>query len=411
MMAHSMTFAATALPFESLSGDFRVAGLLVSLLVGFGFGFVLERAGFGRSTKLAAQFYGTDMTVFKVMFGAIVTAMLGVTIATGLGLVDLSALAATAISETYLWPMIVGGFLLGVGFITSGYCPGTSVVATASGNLDGLAAIAGVVVGSVVYGEIQPSVAELHTSGYLGQSFLHDWLGIPLPVLAVLVTGMAIGMFLGAEKVERFFSARRGLPAPVSTEPGERPRRRLAFATMGAAAVVAIATLAVPPQPQTAEERSPEVLAQVDLARRVLDEPWTLRILDVRSQDACAAQRIPGSECRPSDVLPNLGLADATGAQDLVVVSADGVLADDVKALVAPWRGRLLVAEGGFEGWKALALEPPAPLTAAATRDERAAYGFRAALNGAMTGRKAPPPPPAPTKGAAPKKKKGGGCG
>ena len=48
---------------------------LVFGLIGFGFGFVLELSGFGNSKKLAAQFYFRDLTVLKVMFGAIVTAM------------------------------------------------------------------------------------------------------------------------------------------------------------------------------------------------------------------------------------------------------------------------------------------------------------------------------------------------
>jgi uncharacterized membrane protein YedE/YeeE len=124
--------------------------LLIAVGLGFGFGFVLERAGFGRSTKLAGQFYLHDMTVFKVMFSAIVTAMLGVLVLEGLGLLDLTALSESALSFTYLWPMVAGGFLLGVGFIVSGYCPGTSVVATASGNLDGLVTVVGVVTGTLV---------------------------------------------------------------------------------------------------------------------------------------------------------------------------------------------------------------------------------------------------------------------
>ena len=61
---------------------------------GFGFGFVLERAGFGNARKLAGQFYLEDMTVFKVMFGAIVTAMLGLVVASGLGIVDLATISS-----------------------------------------------------------------------------------------------------------------------------------------------------------------------------------------------------------------------------------------------------------------------------------------------------------------------------
>ena len=128
-------------------------GLVVAVVIGIGFGFVLERSGFGRSTKLAAQFYLRDMTVFKVMFTAIVTAMLGLVAAAGLGFVDLRAISESIVSWTFVWPMLIGGVVLGIGFIVSGYCPGTSLVASASGNVDGMAAFAGVIVGTLIYAE------------------------------------------------------------------------------------------------------------------------------------------------------------------------------------------------------------------------------------------------------------------
>ena len=152
-------------PFESLSGANREVGLVVAVVIGFCFGFVLERAGFGRSTKLAAQFYFYDMTVFKVMFSAIVTAMLGVIMAGGLGLVDIRHVAQLVVSGTFIWPMLVGGLLLGVGFIISGYCPGTSLVSAASGGVDGLLAFVGVIIGSVLFGMVYPAIAD----------FLSEW--------------------------------------------------------------------------------------------------------------------------------------------------------------------------------------------------------------------------------------------
>ena len=66
------------------------AGLVLAVLLGFGFGFSLERGGFGSSRRLAAQFYFHDMTVFKVMFTAIITAMVGLFGPRRLGLVDLA---------------------------------------------------------------------------------------------------------------------------------------------------------------------------------------------------------------------------------------------------------------------------------------------------------------------------------
>ena len=107
--------------------------LVVAFLVGIAFGFFLERAGFGSGRKLAAQFYLTDLTVFKVMFTAIVTAMVGVFYLSWMGVVDLSLIY---LGNTYLLPQIVGGLILGVGFVVGGYCPGTSCVAGATGRID-----------------------------------------------------------------------------------------------------------------------------------------------------------------------------------------------------------------------------------------------------------------------------------
>ena len=104
------------------------ASLALGTVIGVGFGFTLERAGFGQAPVLAAQFYASDTRVLKVMFSAIVTALGGMTLLSGVGLLDLSQVT---VPETFLWPQIVGGLLLGVGFIVSGYCPGTSWVSAA----------------------------------------------------------------------------------------------------------------------------------------------------------------------------------------------------------------------------------------------------------------------------------------
>ena len=47
-------------------------GFAAALAVGVAFGFWLERAGFGSSTKLAAMFYLRDFAVLQVMYSAIV---------------------------------------------------------------------------------------------------------------------------------------------------------------------------------------------------------------------------------------------------------------------------------------------------------------------------------------------------
>jgi hypothetical protein len=390
-------------PFESLSAGSREAGLLVAVAVGFGFGFVLERAGFGRAQKLVAQFFGTDMTVFKVMFGAIVTAMLGAVVLSGLGLLDLRAVSATATSATWLWPMIAGGLLLGAGFIVSGYCPGTSLVAAASGKLDGLATVVGVVAGTMIHAELMslPAFARFMDSGFLGQVYLYELLKLPPAVVALFVAIMAVGCFVGAEQLERVFGKAQAPASPRAT-------RRLVFAGFGAFAAVGLATLALP-RATGAAAAARSTISAPELARRALSEPWRLRILDVRPMADCAKERVPGAECAPADTLRKLELADVSPARDVVVVAA-GDLAEPPPEARA-YRGRVLLLAQGFEGWRAWALAPaPAPAPGAPEAEQQA-WRFRSGIRSALTGVGAPPPPAAPAGGAGPAKRKAGGGG
>ena len=172
-------------PLEILNAS-PEAGLLVAAAIGFGFGFVLERAGFGRADKLAAQFFLSDMTVFKVMFTAIITAMLGLVLFDAVGLVELAVAREQIASATWIAPMLIGGLVLGAGFIISGYCPGTSIVAATSGNIDGAFTVAGVMGGTWIYSELMriPSFAAFHESGARGPMSLDTVFGVPPELLA-----------------------------------------------------------------------------------------------------------------------------------------------------------------------------------------------------------------------------------
>ncbi len=176
----------------------------LAVLTGFAFGFVLERAGFGSARKLAAQFFLTDMTVLKVMFSAIVTAMLGLTLLRAAGLVNYDAIW---VNPTFLGAQVAGGALFGVGFVIGGYCPGTSVVAAVSGRLDGIAFLAGTGAGILAYAGVYSRLASFAQRG--GQRLmLTDWLHLPYGVVALGVTALAIGFFVGGEYLERRFGHR-----------------------------------------------------------------------------------------------------------------------------------------------------------------------------------------------------------
>lgn len=208
-----MIFPTDALAQEALT-PISLAG---GLIIGIAFGFVLERAGFGRAQILVAQFYGTKMTVYRTMFTAVVTAALGTTLLSAVGLLDLRAV--TINYPTFLWPMIAGGLLVGAGFVISGYCPGTSVVAAASGKLDGAFTVIGVIVGTLLYAELQPALGGFHESGKLGSLFLYDLLHLPPLLLAVLVAGLALLSFKGAGKIEKLVNAARAAKGGSATSP------------------------------------------------------------------------------------------------------------------------------------------------------------------------------------------------
>jgi len=176
------------------------AGLVVAFAIGIGFGFFLERAGFGSARKLIAQFYLDDLAVFKVMFTAIVTALLGVTYLAWLGWLDLSLVYLV---PTYWVPQLVGGLVLGVGFAVGGYCPGTSVAAVATGRLDGLAFALGVGGGTLLFAELFGSLQGLYTAGAMGSLTLPEALHLPWGVVVFAVVAMALVAFRGAEWIER----------------------------------------------------------------------------------------------------------------------------------------------------------------------------------------------------------------
>jgi len=169
--------------------------LLLGLLFGIVFGFLLQKGGVAKYEVLMGQFLLTDFTVIKVMLTAIIVGMLGIFSLRALGLVKLH------VKPTRYAANIAGGLLFGVGLGLLGYCPGTGVVALGQGNYDALAGILGLLVGSYFYAE---------TSGYLGSTIqkignrgrimLPDLLGVRLTVfLAVFVPLLVLGLFVMAQ--------------------------------------------------------------------------------------------------------------------------------------------------------------------------------------------------------------------
>jgi uncharacterized membrane protein YedE/YeeE len=184
-------------------GPFEVSqavSLGLAVVFGIFFGLSLERGGLGNPHKLTGVVYLRDFTVPKVMFTAIVVASVGLYLLSDLHLLDLDRVY---IVPTFFWPQIVGGALFGVGYIVSGYCPGTAMAGFATGRLDALITIIGVGAGSLLFAVLFPILEGFYLSSDMGQITLPKLAGVSHWVIIVSVIAFAVGMFLLMEWHEK----------------------------------------------------------------------------------------------------------------------------------------------------------------------------------------------------------------
>jgi len=347
---------------------------VVFALIGFGFGFTLEMSGFGNSKKLAAQFYFTDLTVLKVMFTAIVTAMVLTFGAVGLGILNFSQVW---VNPTYLSSGIVGGLIMGVGFIVGGFCPTTSLASASTGKIDGMYFVAGGFVGAFLFGETEKYFDNWYTnSGYFGRLTLDQVFHLPIGVVVLLVVLMALFMFWGAEQLERIFGKK-----DLSKEP------KLRIAGAGALFVIALAVVFIgsPSLEQkyakltfTRTETIPQLKgdpivnttvysADEMLSNRLVfvspaeafkakyNQSMNLIYLDVRTEADYNLYHIEGAVNVPAEriteVIPVL-LSEPPANSVFIVMSNDETAAVKTwKTLVASTVPNVYILEGGVNNW------------------------------------------------------------
>lgn len=173
---------------------------VIAILLGIAFGFILEASGFSSSRNITGIFYGYNFVVLRVFFTALIVAMVGLIYFDYFGWLDLSKIF---ILPTYLTPMIVGGIIMGLGFVLGGFCPGTSFTAIAIGKIDGIVFTAGLFIGIFIFSESFPLFENFYNSGNLGNVTLTDVTGIDASWFAVAFTFMALAAFWGTMLIEK----------------------------------------------------------------------------------------------------------------------------------------------------------------------------------------------------------------
>ncbi len=354
-------------------------------LIGFAFGFTLEMSGFGNSRKLAAQFYFKDLTVLKVMFTAIVVAMVLLFLTHGLGLLNLNQVW---VNPTYLASGIVGGLIMGVGFILGGFCPGTSLVAASTGKVDGMFFLGGGLFGAFLFGESEKYFDKWYnTAGSYGRLTLPEVFHLPSGVVVVLVVLMALLMFWGAEQLEHLFGGR---------DLGREPKIRL----MGAGALLALAlwtaSLAQPTSEQKwarlAAEKEPLLIERqvqvspAELFHAIHDQNLKLILLDVRSEAEYNLFHLRGARNVPLHVLnralPDLLVQAAPNAVYIVMSNEEELATEAWKRLVAEGLPNVYILEGGLNQWLRVFHADGLYMQALSSQPEgdQPAYNFIAAL-------------------------------
>ncbi len=364
----------------------KTLGYAVYLLVGVGFGAVLEASGFGDSRKLSAQFYFRDLTVLKVMFGAIVVAMVLLFGASAAGLVDFPRIY---VNTTYLWPQIAGGLVMGFGFIIGGFCPGTSLVAMATLKVDGAFFVGGVFAGVWLFGETVGTIGPFYESGYLGRFTIPDWLKLDAGPVVLAVALMAVAAFAAAGWAEKRFGKPERLPGPAMRRRAWR-RRLAALALLCGALLVLVVGQPGParrwqrmagPEEQRLQRR--EVFVHpAELVELAQNPQIYLRLLDLRSESDYNLFHLAGARRFSLEELRSPFFASGAAAERDNVVTV--VMANGERPAIEAYRllrghGILnaYILDGGINRWlEAFPPDPAVAFPAAATAGDSLAFTF-----------------------------------
>jgi rhodanese-related sulfurtransferase len=351
--------------------------LVFGFLIGIAFGFVLEQAGFSSSSKLTGLFYGRDFTVLRVFFSAAITAMIGVILLGYYGLLDTDVIY---INPTFLWPAIVGGVIMGVGFVVGGYCPGTSVCGAAIGKIDAMVFVLGGLLGVYVFGEGFPLYDTFFTSSYLGDLTVPPSLGMSQGTFALLLVVVAVAAFIVTTKIERRLN-------PFA-ESKAFPVWRHRLAGSGLVAVGAI-LLFVPTRREHlmskiednafVKEQPMRQITADELAFRILDHDPLLQIIDVRDSASYARMPLPGSLNIPPASMFGKQWREELGRERKrkIIVANDEMLEQKAITLAqALGYSNFVFLSGGLDEFKKTILNVAVP-TGDLTPAERDAYRFR----------------------------------
>jgi rhodanese-related sulfurtransferase len=261
------------------------------------------------------------------------------------------------VPPTYLWPGIAGGMIMGVGFIIGGFCPGTSLVGLATGKLDAIVFVFGVLFGIYLFGETVSGYAVFFDSSYMGRFTLPELFNASYGTVVFIIVVAALALFVVSEKVEAKINNRPAKQFPAWSTP------------VAGVLVVLAAVLLVIGQP-TNEDRwkgiaagnQPKLeqrkvqIAPAELLMNINDSKIKMVLLDVRDESNYNLFHIHGAVHVPLDQVQDKAkeLQFELANTVFVTISNDEVAATEAwKILKAESVPNIYILEGGINAWLA----------------------------------------------------------
>ena len=155
--------------------------LIAGILIGFIFGFLLQKGNVANFNTIVNQLRLKDFTVAKIMLTAIIVG----------GLLTYSAIlfgfiVKPLVSLIPALNIIIGSIVFGIGMAILGYCPGTCVAAAGSGSRDAMFGLVGIFIGAIIYMQI-PCLNVLKNIAQIKTLLVHNFFGLnPIVFLIIL---------------------------------------------------------------------------------------------------------------------------------------------------------------------------------------------------------------------------------
>lgn len=351
--------------------------LVFAFLIGISFGFVLEQAGFSSSRKLSGLFYGRDFTVLRVFFTAAITAMSGILLLAYFGLLDTDVIY---INPTYLWAAILGGVIMGIGFILGGYCPGTSICGAAIGKIDAMVFVVGGVLGVFLFGEMYSKVEWIYNGAFLGDITVPATLGMSPGMFALLMIVFAVVAFIVTTKIENRVNP--------SSDARLFPIRSHRIAAIGIVALGILLVYLPDRKTQLLAKSNDEsfvaaqpvqIMTSDELAFRVLDHDPELQIIDVRDAAAFGKMTLPGAINIAQQEMFGKQWRDILDSKKVKVIIAESEAKERKAAVLAGELGyrNIRTLRGGLNEFRKTIINASAP-QGIVSADQYDAFRFRA---------------------------------